>query len=139
MSWGACLGCLLPAMLLLLHLLFSLLPPALLHFPLFSPLSPPSLLLLLLPALLLLPHREFIADLETPVSTLLKLRAHAASSAHPKHCFLLESVEGGERLARYSFVGAGPRQLLCVGQAGAPGVTHTGDPLVPLQAALAPL
>jgi anthranilate synthase component 1 len=40
------------------------------------------------------------ADLDTPVSAYIKLR-----SFDP--CFLLESVEGGERLARYSFIGLG--------------------------------
>jgi anthranilate synthase component 1 len=43
------------------------------------------------------------ADLDTPVSAYIKL-----GSFEP--CFLLESVEGGERLARYSFLGLG-RQL----------------------------
>ncbi len=46
--------------------------------------------------------REISADLETPVSLYLKLRGDGAS-------FLLESVEGGERIARYSFIGVQPR------------------------------
>ena len=46
--------------------------------------------------------RELNADLETPVSLYLKLRGDGAS-------FLLESVEGGERIARYSFIGVQPR------------------------------
>lgn len=46
--------------------------------------------------------REVPADLETPVSLYLKLRGDGAS-------FLLESVEGGERIARYSFIGIHPR------------------------------
>ena len=46
--------------------------------------------------------REVHADLETPVSLYLKLRGQGAS-------FLLESVEGGERIARYSFIGIRPR------------------------------
>ena len=46
--------------------------------------------------------REINADLETPVSLYLKLRGNGAS-------FLLESVEGGERIARYSFSGVQPR------------------------------
>jgi anthranilate synthase component 1 len=46
--------------------------------------------------------REINADLETPVSLYLKLRGGGAS-------FLLESVEGGERIARYSFIGVRPR------------------------------
>ena len=43
---------------------------------------------------------DIAADLDTPVSAYLKLR-----SMRPR--FLLESVEGGERLARYSFLGFG--------------------------------
>ncbi len=42
--------------------------------------------------------RELPADLETPVSAYLKLRGRGPS-------YLLESVEGGERLGRYSFIG----------------------------------
>jgi anthranilate synthase component 1 len=45
--------------------------------------------------------REVPADLETPVSAYLKL-------ARGPYSYLLESVEGGERLARYSFVGVDP-------------------------------
>ena len=43
---------------------------------------------------------DIAADLDTPVSAYLKLR-----DLRPR--FLLESVEGGERLARYSFIGFG--------------------------------
>lgn len=71
-------------------------------------------------------YREFIADLETPVSTYLKLREGATSS------FLLETVEGGERLGRYSFVGSDPSHVLRVGD----GCEHTGDPLAVLEAFL---
>jgi anthranilate synthase component I len=46
--------------------------------------------------------REIAADLETPASAYLKLRRSSPS-------FLLESVEGGERIARYSFIGVEPR------------------------------
>jgi anthranilate synthase component I len=47
-------------------------------------------------------YREILADLETPVSAYLKVVGHARQG------FLLESVEGGERVARYSFIGADP-------------------------------
>lgn len=47
--------------------------------------------------------RELHADLETPVSVYLKLRGQGAS-------FLLESVEGGEHVARYSFIGIQPKK-----------------------------
>lgn len=46
--------------------------------------------------------REISADLETPISVYMKLRGEGAS-------FLLESVEGGERIARYSFIGVQPK------------------------------
>ena len=46
--------------------------------------------------------REISADLETPISVYMKLRGDGAS-------FLLESVEGGERIARYSFIGVKPK------------------------------
>jgi len=48
---------------------------------------------------------ELPADLETPISVFLKLRDQG-------HAFLLESVEGGERIGRYSFIGAGPTMLI---------------------------
>jgi len=54
-------------------------------------------------------YREILADAETPVSAYLKVARGAPS-------FLLESVEGGERLARYSFVGTEPRQWLELGE-----------------------
>ncbi len=46
---------------------------------------------------------EVDADVETPISAFLKLR-----QGHT-HAFLLESVEGGERTGRWTFLGAGPR------------------------------
>ncbi len=49
-------------------------------------------------------YREIDADLETPVSAYLKV-------ARPPYSFLLESVEGGERLARYSFIGTEPQTV----------------------------
>ncbi|MBF6592087.1 MAG: hypothetical protein IVW57_16380, partial [Ktedonobacterales bacterium] len=52
--------------------------------------------------------REVAADLETPVSAYLKL-------ARGRYGFLLESVEGGERLARYSFASTDPYLVLRVG------------------------
>jgi len=46
------------------------------------------------------------ADLETPIGAFLRLDDGVTSA------YLLESVEGGERLGRYSFLGVGPRRLL---------------------------
>src|SRR5215218_8872756 len=43
---------------------------------------------------------EIMADTETPVSAFLKIRTGDSS-------FMLESIEGGERIARYSFLGSG--------------------------------
>jgi anthranilate synthase component 1 len=45
------------------------------------------------------------ADTETPISAFLKLSRGRA------HAFLFESVEGGERVGRFSFLGAGPREV----------------------------
>ena len=50
-------------------------------------------------------YREIVADLETPVSAFLKVNQGGYS-------FLLESVEGGQRLARYSFIGTEPYRVL---------------------------
>jgi anthranilate synthase component 1 len=50
-------------------------------------------------------YREIQADLETPVSAYLKI-------ARGQYSFLLESVEGGERLARYSFLGTEPAKVI---------------------------
>ncbi|MBV8621666.1 MAG: anthranilate synthase component I [Curvibacter sp.] len=52
---------------------------------------------------------EAFADLETPLSLYLKL-AHSRDGG--KHSFLLESVVGGERFGRYSFIGLPARTLL---------------------------
>ena len=43
-------------------------------------------------------YQEILADLETPVSVLMKLQ-------NKDHVYLLESVEGGEKWGRYSFLG----------------------------------
>ncbi|VAW29847.1 Anthranilate synthase, aminase component [hydrothermal vent metagenome] len=58
------------------------------------------------PANLIPVYREFAADLETPVSVYLKLMDEMGPS------FLLESVEGGEQVGRYSFVGVAPRGII---------------------------
>ncbi len=46
--------------------------------------------------------REIMADLLTPVSAFLKIAEHS------DYAFLLESVEGGEHVGRYSFLGKDP-------------------------------
>lgn len=51
-------------------------------------------------------YRRLMADVLTPVSLFLNIRKGAL------YPFLLESVEGGEQLARYSFLGRNPYKLL---------------------------
>src|SRR3989454_12023545 len=49
--------------------------------------------------------RRLLADIETPLSAYRKIRG-------PGESFLFESVEGGEHLGRYSFVGCNPRAII---------------------------
>src|SRR5437588_5978818 len=49
--------------------------------------------------------RQLLADIETPLSAYRKIRGAGES-------FLFESVEGGEHLGRYSFVGCNPRAVI---------------------------
>src|SRR6188768_3284007 len=49
--------------------------------------------------------RRVLADFETPLSAYRKIRGQGES-------FLFESVEGGEHLGRYSFVGCSPRAVI---------------------------
>ncbi|MCR9131972.1 MAG: anthranilate synthase component I [bacterium] len=51
-------------------------------------------------------YKRLLADVLTPVSLFLNIREQA------RYPFLLESVEGGEQLARYSFLGRNPYQVL---------------------------
>jgi len=51
-------------------------------------------------------YKEIVADLLTPVSAFLKIAEHS------HHAFLLESVEGGEQVGRYSFLGKDPFLVL---------------------------
>jgi anthranilate synthase component I len=74
--------------------------------------------------------REILADTETPVTALMKL-------ADRPHLFLLESVEGGEKWGRYSFLGADPRLIfrirgkeVIIEEGGTVRrLPHGGDPL----------
>ena len=50
--------------------------------------------------------KELVADLLTPVSAFLKIAEHS------DYAFLLESVEGGEHVGRYSFLGKDPFMIL---------------------------
>src|SRR6186713_3648960 len=53
-------------------------------------------------------YADLMADFETPVSAYAKLRDHGPS-------YLLESVEGGDTLSRYSFIGCRPRKVFACG------------------------
>jgi anthranilate synthase component 1 len=64
---------------------------------------------------------EAFADLETPLSLYLKL---AFSKGGGKYSFLLESVVGGERFGRYSFIGLPARTLLRASGFGAQAQTE---------------
>ena len=75
-------------------------------------------------------YREVLADLETPVSAFLKIDEGGDA-------FLLESVEGGEKWARYSFLGVAPElvlsskgRMVTEARAGqAPASREVADPL----------
>jgi anthranilate synthase component 1 len=73
--------------------------------------------------------KEVMADLITPVSAFLKIAEHS------DYAFLLESVEGGEHVGRYSFLGKDPFLVLrargdrtIVDRAGV--TTESSDPLI---------
>ena len=83
-------------------------------------------------------YTDLMADFETPVSAYAKLR-----SAGPS--YLLESVEGGENLSRYSFIGCRPRKVFVCGpettEVRVPGkasqtIPTPQDPLTLIQAEL---
>ncbi|MBS0662497.1 MAG: anthranilate synthase component I [Verrucomicrobia bacterium] len=65
---------------------------------------------------------DLMADFETPVSAYAKLKEAGPS-------YLLESVEGGERLSRYSFIGCRPRKVFVCG----PETTEIRQPGQPTQ------
>lgn len=87
-------------------------------------------------------YREILADTETPVSAFLKVGSQP-------HSFLLESVEGGERIGRYSFIGGdaflvlkswGRRvEILREGEQEVRELAEGEDPLHILQALMAGL
>jgi anthranilate synthase component 1 len=84
-------------------------------------------------------YTEIPADVETPVSAFLKVAGKA------KRGFLLESVEGGENMARYSFLGADPAETVavrggvvehtCGGQTRI--LSHGGDPMQAIRGLMA--
>lgn len=68
-------------------------------------------------------YQEMSADMLTPVSAYLKVSKGADYS------FMLESIEGGEQISRYSFIGANPYMLLKSGNKE----ELKGDPLVHIE------
>jgi anthranilate synthase component 1 len=82
---------------------------------------------------------EYLADTLTPVSLL------AGFGGGPRPLFLLESVEGGERWGRYSFLGTAahsrlqvfPRHLTVTGNGSPQTIPHDGRPLPALRAYMA--
>lgn len=83
-------------------------------------------------------YREILADTETPVSAFLK-------TARGEHAFLLESVVGGDRWGRYSFLGSEPAAIftsrgttISLAEDGKPPQTFdAADPLEALRTMLA--
>lgn len=67
-------------------------------------------------------YTDLMADFETPVSAYAKLKDAGPS-------YLLESVEGGEHLSRYSFIGCRPRKIFICG----PDTTEIREPGRPTQ------
>ncbi len=67
-------------------------------------------------------YTDLMADFETPVSAYAKLKETGPS-------YLLESVEGGENLSRYSFIGCRPRKIFACG----PKTTEIRVPGNPIQ------
>src|ERR1700688_322403 len=79
-------------------------------------------------------YDTFSADLLTPVSAYLRLAQGA------RYSFLLESVEGGEKIARYTFAGANPEEVFryaggaCVLESGTRIIGEERDPVTFLRA-----
>jgi anthranilate synthase component 1 len=64
--------------------------------------------------------KEIMADLLTPVSAFLKIAGHS------DYAFLLESVEGGEQVGRYSFLGKDPFLILRADAGGRATIERAG-------------
>jgi len=85
--------------------------------------------------------REILADMETPVSLLKKCYDNGGKGPQTP-LFLLESVEGGEKWGRYSFLGTSARthvkvfddQVSIAGNGREEKILHGGDPLKTLKA-----
>ena len=82
-------------------------------------------------------YRQLLSDVLTPVTAYLRI-------SHADHAFLLESVVGGERIARYSFLGADPVAVfrakgnrVDITRQGQTQTTESPDPLKNLEELLA--
>lgn len=81
--------------------------------------------------------KEVLADQETPVSAYERVRTYLRQREHASHTYLLESVEGGENIGRYSFIGGTPRTIMraygrrveITGNGGEPKIIEDIDPL----------
>ncbi len=90
-------------------------------------------------------YRQLLADALTPVTAYLRL-ANPPGATPSSYSFLLESVVGGERIARYSFVAADPeatfvarRENITICRPGqTPEQVVTSDPLAELSKMIAP-
>lgn len=71
------------------------------------------------------------SDLLTPVTAYLKL---SRGASFDRRSFLFESVTGGEKIGRYSFLGSDPYKIVRSG----PGLDVEGDPLLAIEQELAP-
>jgi anthranilate synthase component 1 len=56
--------------------------------------------------------KEILADQETPVSAYERVRTFLREKDQASHTWMLESVEGGEHIGRYSFIGGSPRAII---------------------------
>ena len=89
--------------------------------------------------------RQIVADQDTPVSAYQRLRTALRRHDPGSHTFLFESVEGGESIARYSFLGGNPAEVIeatgrtvRLTRAGGAVETHTDtDPLAFVQSRMA--
>ena len=74
-------------------------------------------------------YREISADFDTPLSAFLKID-------DGKHSFLFESVEGGEKIGRYSFLSSNPSAVIehkdgitRISEKGKPVIAKRSDPV----------
>ncbi len=89
--------------------------------------------------------RELALDQETPVSIYERFRKALRRGGGAPHTFLLESVEGGEHVARYSFIGGTPRivfrargrRVEITPAEGTPTTLEDADPLTELRRLMA--